>query len=441
MEGLRSYFFRLSDELQAMMQGDERFVAALSGEDSDFVRLNHGRIRQAGHVSQRSLSLDLICESRHASGQCGISGELEPDRLAVAALVIELRAQRALLGDDPHLLYSEEATGIVREDVSQLPPNDEVLQEVASAAEGLDLVGIWASGGIHAGFANSFGQRSWHSAYTFNFDFSCYLRADRAVKNSYAGTQWNRHEFSRLFARTRTQLQALDREPKSLTPGRYRAYIAPAAVEDLLGMLRYGGFSSKAHRTQTTPLLRLASGEVAFHRDVTLVQDSAGGLTPAFTMEGFRKAELVTLVKQGRLHDLLISPRSAKEFTLKPNAGGEWPDSLAMLGGDLDREAVLSRLGTGILINNVWYCNFSDPNACRITGMTRFACFWVENGEIVAPLTVMRFDDSLYGILGDRLLGITRQRELRLSSSTYGGRSLSSTLVPGLLVEGLALTL
>ena len=40
---------------------------------------------------------------------------------------------------------------------------------------------------------------------------------------------------------------------------------------------------------------------------------------------------------------------------------------------------------------------------CRLTGMTRFATFWVEHGQIVAPVEAMRFDDSLYRLLGSEL--------------------------------------
>ena len=32
--------------------------------------------------------------------------------------------------------------------------------------------------------------------------------------------------------------------------------------------------------------------------------------------------------------------------------------------------------------DNLHYLNWSDNIGGRITGMTRYACFWVENGEI-----------------------------------------------------------
>jgi predicted Zn-dependent protease len=98
-------------------------------------------------------------------------------------------------------------------------------------------------------------------------------------------------------------------------------------------------------------------------------------------------------------------------------------------------------LDTGLYVNNLWYCNFSDRDDCRITGMTRFACFWVEHGRVQAPVNVMRFDDSMYRVLGDRLLGLTREREFLFDTSTYQQRSTRSARLPGALVEALTLTL
>jgi hypothetical protein len=43
--------------------------------------------------------------------------------------------------------------------------------------------------------------------------------------------------------------------------------------------------------------------------------------------------------------------------------------------------------------------------------------------------------------LGDRLEGLTVERDLCLSSSTYDRRSLSSTLTPAALCAGLRFTL
>ncbi len=73
--------------------------------------------------------------------------------------------------------------------------------------------------------------------------------------------------------------------------------------------------------------------------------------------------------------------------------------------------------------------------------MTRFACLWVEDGVPVGPIEPMRFDDTLYGILGDRLLELSEDRPLSLDPDSYEGRSFCSARVPGALVEDFNLAL
>ena len=102
---------------------------------------------------------------------------------------------------------------------------------------------------------------------------------------------------------------------------------------------------------------------------------------------------------------------------------------------------VLAALDTGIYVNNVWYLNYSDRTSSRITGMTRFATLWVENGAIRAPLNVMRFDETIYRMFGDNLLALTNEREFLMDSSTYRRRSTASSRVPGALVRQFAFTL
>ena len=95
----------------------------------------------------------------------------------------------------------------------------------------------------------------------------------------------------------------------------------------------------------------------------------------------------------------------------------------------------------GIWVANLWYLNYSDRSACRMTGMTRFACFVVEGGQLVAPLAVMRFDDSLLRMFGDGLLALGNHAERVPDNGTYQERQLASVTTPGALVEGWRLTL
>ena len=122
-------------------------------------------------------------------------------------------------------------------------------------------------------------------------------------------------------------------------------------------------------------------------------------------------------------------------------SAGETPESLSFEPGTIPTTTAGEALGTGLFVGNLWYLNFSDRPACRTTGMTRFATFWMEGGEIVAPVDVMRFDDTAYHLLGDKLEGLTDEAELLLDTGSYGGRSTTSRRLPGALVDGMRFVL
>ena len=85
--------------------------------------------------------------------------------------------------------------------------------------------------------------------------------------------------------------------------------------------------------------------------------------------------------------------------------------------------------------------NFSDKHACRLTGMTRFATLWVENGKIVAPVDVMRFDDCFFDMFGDKLEALTDQSAFLIGSMTYDRRETTTKRLPGAIINDFQLTL
>ena len=101
----------------------------------------------------------------------------------------------------------------------------------------------------------------------------------------------------------------------------------------------------------------------------------------------------------------------------------------------------MAALGTGVYVSNFHYLNWSDVQSARVTGMTRFSCLWVEDGKIVGPIKDMRWDESLYNMLGAKLEAVTRERHLLVESMTYERRQVGGSLLPGILVDGLSFTL
>jgi predicted Zn-dependent protease len=440
---MQTYFNELADHLTSRLKGSEVYTCSFGGEDSDFVRFNNGAVRQAGNVTQREIFVDLIDGGRHAGGGITLSGDAPEDHARLDALLGRLREKLPHLREDPYLLYATENHSSERHGENTLPSAEDALASIRNTAAGLDLVGLYAAGEIGSGFANSLGQRNWFDSWSYNLDWSFYHTADKAVKSAYAGFAWDQDVFETKVRGAAHQLEAVKRKPMTVKPGRYRVFLAPAAVHDFVGMLGYGGFGLKAQKTKATPLLKMLSGEARLSPAITILENTAEGVAPNFQGSGFIRPDHVTLVREGTLADNLVSPRSAREYGVETNgaSAGESPESLDLAGGALATERALSDLDTGIYIGNVHYLNYSDRSACRTTGMTRFATFWVEKGEIQAPLNVMRFDETAYRVLGENLVGLTAERDLILDPGTYAGRHTNSGRVPGALVEDFAFTL
>ena len=115
--------------------------------------------------------------------------------------------------------------------------------------------------------------------------------------------------------------------------------------------------------------------------------------------------------------------------------------SPVMNTGSLEKKDVLKELGTGLYLSNLHYLNWSDNTGGRITGLTRYACFWVENGEIQAPIETMRFDDTIYRFFGTELEAVGKAKVYLPNVLTYDGRELGGFSCPGILVKSFALTL
>ena len=435
-------FRALVDWLRVAVQEPEHFTLGYNAEASQFIRFNHAKVRQAGQVQQAGVSLKLIREGRQADLHLTLSGEYDVDCQRLAEALHQLREILPLVAPDPYLQLNTDAWRSHATQEKPLPGSTQVLEQIRRGAQGFDLVGIYAAGPISRGFASSWGAFGWHQANSFNLDWSLFHANGEAVKANYAGETWNNEAFAQRLNTATAQLAYLGRPLKTLAPGQYRAYLAPAALDEIIGMLCWGGFSAQSIANKESPLQRLYGGETQLSPLVTMAEQVSGSLSPAFSGEGYPRADL-TLIKAGKGQDRLINSRSAAEYGLAGNGAdaGESPSALSMGAGDLPLAEVLARLGTGLYISNLWYLNYSDQPAARMTGLTRFATFWVENGQIQAPVSTMRFDDSVYSLLGTQLEALTRERELILSTGTYSERQTSSTHLPGALISRLTLTL
>lgn len=439
---MQHYFSQIAEATCARKHVHEEILLYLRAEDSDFCRFNGGKMRQAGQVEQRFLTLTLIQQQKMLRTNISLSGAFADDMDTVERHLKKLRELLPATPEDPYLNFEQAGRSSVSMHSNTLPTAMEACGDVVHLAADDDLVGVFAGGGIYRGFANSLGQFNWYETFNFSLDFSLVEQADKAVKSSYAGFMWDKEQLAKKLTEMRQQKEMLRRPMATVKPGNYRAYLAPSAMEEIFGLLNWQSFGIRSQKTRKATIEKLITGESQLSPMVSVSENTAQGIAPNFDAFGFRKPDKVSLIEKGKHVGALVSARSGREYEVKPTGAAEHEslEALAMDGGSLSLDQVTERLGEGLYINNLWYLNYSDRAACRMTGMTRFATFWVEDGQIKAPLPVMRFDDSLYRMLGTSLEALT-QPELLVSTETYDSRSTSSKSLPGALLAQFALTL
>ena len=440
---MKSYFKKVSEYLFNSLESNEILILNFDAEQTDFVRFNHAKIRQAGNVDQATLTLSLVHKKKSLNSVIRLSLDYQKDSVLLLRTLYYLRREIPELPQDPYLMYERNLNSFDRETKNKSLDSFNITDSILQGCHSLDMVGILSSGAIMKGFSNSLGQFNWHESQSFNFDWSMYTDTGKAIKQNYSDQVWDQNIFSSLLEESKQKLQVIDNREQTIQPGKYRVYLSPSALNEIVDMLSWGGFSYKANKIGSSPLHLMMKGEKKLNKIVSFTEDLTNGISPKFHSDGFIKPDTTELIINGEYKSSLISPRSALEYSVNHNAAEyyESPVSINLKEGAINNDNILTTLKDGIYISNLWYLNFSDLNNGRITGLTRFGCFKVSNGEYQGPINTMRFDETVYNIFGDKLIGLTNNKQLIIDSSTYEERSTHSSTIPGAIVEDFKMTL
>ena len=412
---MREYFENITEELFKNIKSNELLIINFDAEESKFVRLNKGKIRQAGSVKQISMTLSLSTkDKRNLKSYVRLNGSFERDISTLIKTLNYLRRELPDLPKDPYMMFSTSVHSTEISSEKQSTSDEVILEHILNSATKLDLVGIFSSGSIYTGLANSLGQKNWHEDYSFSFDYSIYNKNNNAIKLNYSSKKWNKDDYDFILNKGIEKLAILSNPEKKITTGEYRVYLEPSALNEIIDMMAWGGFSYKSNKIGTSPLHLLNKKERKLNELISIDENIKDGLSANFNSDGFIKPEEISMIKKGEFRESLTSPRSSLEYSVVHNAASpsEYPSSIDMKAGSISDEKILETIDNGIYISNLWYLNFSDRNNGRMTGLTRFGCFLVENGKLTAPINTMRFDDSVYSMLGDNLIGLTSSLSL-----------------------------
>lgn len=435
-------FNQISDRLINTLQSNEYLTIELEGENSHFIRFNHAKVRQAGIVIDSNVKLRLIHNQKTNSASFPLTGDFETDLATALENLDYLRQEIVQFPEDPYIVLPENKGSSKEVYQGKLLSPELAVTEILPIVQDLDFTGYYTSGKVIRANYNSVGQKHWFATDSFFLDYSLINSSEKAVKCIFSDQEWNQSAYQQQIKQAKHQLQRLDQPKHKVKPGRYRTYFAPAAMADLIKMFSWHGISEASLRQGGSALGKMRQGKFLSSK-FNLKENFNRGSVPRFNNLGEIPPLEIPLIIEGELVNTLISSRTAAEYGLVSNGASNMESlrSPEVSGGNLKEEDILKTLDTGLYLSNLHYLNWSDVQGGRITGMTRYACFWVENGEIVAPIDDLRFDDSLYSFLGENLLDLTKKREFIPKTDTYEKRSLGGLLVPGLLVKNFSFTL
>ncbi len=440
---MEKLFKQLSNQVFSALHKGEILSLSFKGESSQFIRLTQAKIRQTGLVDDAYLGMKLIKANKTCSAMVSFSNDIKEDTRRVLEELERLRGELSQLLPDPFIVLPT-GEGSSREiKTANGLSFDKAVDALLPVMQGVDLVGIWASGKVYYGAANSLGQHHWFETDTHSLDYSLVAPNHQMVKGTYAGTDWDQEAYEKFVNRSKKNLKLMEKKTVKMKPGEYRTWFGPHAVFDFIGMFSWYGLSEASIRQGCSGFGRMRNESVTLSPKFSLDEDFTRGLSPRFNSMGEVAETSLPLIKNGQLTNTLTSSRTASEYGVKSNRAetGEYLRSPVMASGDLNEDDVLSKLDTGLFLSNIHYLNWSDNSAGRITGLTRYACFWVEGGVIAGPIETMRFDDTFYRFFGTELEAVGSKQELIPDVLTYEGRNSESVICPGILVKSFSLTL
>jgi predicted Zn-dependent protease len=115
-----------------------------------------------------------------------------------------------------------------------------------------------------------------------------------------------------------------------------------------------------------------------------------------------------------------------------PNEEGEAPVNIVIAGGNATVDGMIASTQKAILVTRCWYVRETEPYDKFLTGMTRDGTFLIENGEIVAGVRNLRFNDSVVRVLSNV--------EALSASVRTSGEETFDMVVPAMKVNGFTFT-
>jgi predicted Zn-dependent protease len=207
-------------------------------------------------------------------------------------------------------------------------------------------------------------------------------------------------------SRTVGQARA-SRGRRELAPGRYHVVLGAEAVGDLLQFLPALGFSGELAAAGLGLTTRAGQPLLPAWADIADDGTADTGLPLDFDIEGVTRRR-VAFFDRGQVGEPVTDLATAASLG-RPSTGhahiareqvpGPAAANIVMAPGTAGEQDLIAAVEHGVYLQRFWYTRLVDRVAGTITGVTRDACFRIENGRLTEPLEGMRFTESVIDVL------------------------------------------
>jgi predicted Zn-dependent protease len=356
-------------------------------------RFGENAITQNTGGEEEQLRLTVAYDKKHGAS---LTNTLEKDEIAEMVNRAEEIARDSF--QDPEYMPPVQAQTYppapqrFDEEVRQLSPAD-AAEKIEHAIAPAKASGYRAGGLFEATYGiNAIGN----SEGLFAFDQFSNIDYSTTVHGAFGSgfSSDNRDSMNQLnteaVARTALETAKAAQNPKNIEPGDYTVIFEPHAVYDFLLFLFWN--MSARDADEGTTVFSGKVGQKLFSDKVTIKTriDDPDLPSPPFGLDGLPARPRVWF-KKGVLERLRHDRFWADQRATDPDPA---LNPLTMEGEDQSIADLISRCRKGLLVKRLWYIRYVDRKELLLTGMTRDGLFLVKNGEIVAPVKNLRFNES-----------------------------------------------
>lgn len=225
--------------------------------------------------------------------------------------------------------------------------------------------------------------------------------------------------------------------PFQLPLGRYDVVFGPAAIAEMVHIMRWIGFNGGTMKRGYSFLNESLVGQKVLSNKFSLYDDPSRRETYPFRRDAVGMVrQTMPLFGQGVFKGFIYPQDDADEFGVLPTGHTISHMSLVMSGGEqasADTLQDLMRMPRErdlLYIPYLHYMNIVNPSKGVITASSRFGTRLLrKDGTVGIPFNV-RVTQSLLDIFGDKIDWLSRQTTIYNVSSSYGRRNPDAVIVP-----------